>query len=73
MDLPVHNESGEHQRQDEPALHQQLGITDRFAFVQRHDIGDPLGIDDEEAREQARQHRYQGDEHEEYRRAPCWR
>ena len=59
--------------QDERALHEQLGIADRFAFVQRHDVGDPLGIGDEEAREQARQHRDEGDEDEQHRRAPCWR
>ena len=45
--------------EDDSALDEQPRIADGLAFLERHDVGDPFGIDVERAAEQARQH---GDE-----------
>ena len=71
VDDGVTDERDEDQRQHRPAFGQQAGIADRLAFVQRHDVGDPVRVDREGPSEQDRQ-----DEHEHHQRndrqwGPC--
>jgi hypothetical protein len=39
------DERAEHQRQHHAALDQQPPVADGFALLQRHHVGDPLGVD----------------------------
>ncbi len=54
------DECGEHHNENDSALDQQSGIANRLTLLERHDVGDPIGIDTERTAEEPRQHR---DEH----------